>query len=84
MTSPNVNHTAMNANNRPAYNAPANNHPAYNNNAPANNHPAYNNNAAYKAPVNNEPHNAAPPQQHQGGQPHNEPHPNGGGEHERR
>src|SRR5271156_862156 len=75
MTSPNVNHPAINANNRPAYNAAANNRPAYNNNA------------AYKAPANNQQHyQAAPQAQHQAApQAHNESHPSGGGgEHERR
>jgi len=77
MTSPNfANHAAVNANNRPAYNANANNRPA--NNA----------NTAYKAPSNNA--NASQPKYsepaHQGAtQPHNESHPSGGGgEHDHR
>ena len=77
MTSPNfANHAAVNANNRPAYNANANNRPS--NNA----------NTAYKAPSNNA--NASQPKYsepaHQGAtQPHNESHPSGGGgEHDHR
>jgi WXXGXW repeat (2 copies) len=80
-----VNHTAMNNNTRPAYNANANSHPAYN--ANANTRPANSNNvnSAYKAPANNAPHNSEPkvsePAHQGGGQPHEN---SGGGEHEHR
>ncbi len=67
-----VAHAAYNNNSRPAYNSNNGNHPAYGNT-----------NNAYKAPANNQPkYNQAP---HQNvSQPHNESHPNGGGDHERR
>ncbi len=92
------NNGANNGYRAPANNNNANNGyraPAYNNNGANNGYraPANNNNAnnGYRAPANNEPHYTAEPRNeprssepaHQnGGEPHNEAHPNnGGGEH---